>query len=747
MRKSIGLFLVVIFVLQLNAQQIGSGLTTRITDFSGVLKTGAYEGISPTGGVPDSTHTFQHLFVLRHLNQNNNHQFQLGSTYTENDRMFFRKIAGDTIPKNTPWYEIATRGANNFIGNQTIDGNLTLNKELSFKHQRIDFTAAPRTVINPMSLKLWDNYNNGGPSQYGTVMEIYGYSGHQTSQLYFGGADSSRIRYREAFYNQNSWSDWVTLLDSKNDIESQGNLKMTGNGNHYFLNGNVGIGTTSPQAGLHVSKFSIIDSANVAAVLGADYNQWTYFGGTTGGRIRGSNEGYLALGGNPKGTGDKNLYLNMDGPGNILMANGGGNVGIGTTSPGEKLEVVGKIRAHGDVRAANVLTFADDARFKISKTVIPSLIPDTFSMPQYGIAAPGTSGAADLWIAGYNGIKMFTDGNATPRFSIQKDGNIGIGTLSPRGKLDVVGNTFINGELTTDKILKANGTDSVGGQKVAAILGNHYQSYTCFGAQNGGRIRGSNEGYLILESNPAGYGTKGVFINSYISNANVYLGSATGNVAIGNTQATAKLDVAATTGGGIRIGKLGDAGSTNVALNAQTAQYNLDFTGYSSTYNNQIGARVAALRFNNNAANNASKQKTGLAFYTNPSGQNSGTTDLLERMRISPEGFVGIGTKAPDQMLTVKGKIHAEEVIIDLSVPAADYVFNSDYSLMPLHKVEAFVKTNKHLPEIPSAAEVKEKGLSMGEMQNKLLQKIEELTLYVIEQQKQIEELKAQIVK
>jgi hypothetical protein len=105
----------------------------------------------------------------------------------------------------------------------------------------------------------------------------------------------------------------------------------------------------------------------------------------------------------------------------------------------------------------------------------------------------------------------------------------------------------------------------------------------------------------------------------------------------------------------------------------------------------------------------------------------------------SNTGAVGVGTTNPDQKLTVKGKIHAEEVIVDLNVPAADYVFAKDYSLMPLHKVEQYVKTNSHLPDVPSATEIKDKGLSMGEMQNKLLQKIEELTLYAIEQNKKME--------
>jgi hypothetical protein len=117
----------------------------------------------------------------------------------------------------------------------------------------------------------------------------------------------------------------------------------------------------------------------------------------------------------------------------------------------------------------------------------------------------------------------------------------------------------------------------------------------------------------------------------------------------------------------------------------------------------------------------------------------------IHSMTITSSGSVGIGTINPDQKLTVKGKIHAEEVIVDLSVPVADYVFAKDYSLMPLHKVEQYVHQNSHLPDIPSATEIKEQGLSMGEMQNKLLKKIEELTLYVIEQNKKIERLEKQI--
>ena len=102
-------------------------------------------------------------------------------------------------------------------------------------------------------------------------------------------------------------------------------------------------------------------------------------------------------------------------------------------------------------------------------------------------------------------------------------------------------------------------------------------------------------------------------------------------------------------------------------------------------------------------------------------------------------GNVGIGTTNPDFKLTVNGKIKAEE--IQVVVDVADYVFEKDYKRLSLEEVEEYIQNNKHLPNIPSAAEVKERGYNIGEMNNKLLEKIEELTLYIIEQEKRIKQL------
>ena len=102
-------------------------------------------------------------------------------------------------------------------------------------------------------------------------------------------------------------------------------------------------------------------------------------------------------------------------------------------------------------------------------------------------------------------------------------------------------------------------------------------------------------------------------------------------------------------------------------------------------------------------------------------------------------GSVGIGTINPQAKLDVRGVISAEEVKVQV-LAGADYVFNSDYNLKSLSEVEAFVKENKHLPEIPSEKHMQENGLSMNEFQIKLLQKIEELTLYTIQQEKRADE-------
>ena len=110
------------------------------------------------------------------------------------------------------------------------------------------------------------------------------------------------------------------------------------------------------------------------------------------------------------------------------------------------------------------------------------------------------------------------------------------------------------------------------------------------------------------------------------------------------------------------------------------------------------------------------------------------------------EGDVRIGAPEDTLRLFVSGKIYTTEVYVRTTVPAPDYVFEKDYRLTSLDELESYLEKHKHLPEIPSAKEMENVGINVSEMNMLLLKKVEELTLYVINQQKKIEELKKQII-
>jgi hypothetical protein len=108
--------------------------------------------------------------------------------------------------------------------------------------------------------------------------------------------------------------------------------------------------------------------------------------------------------------------------------------------------------------------------------------------------------------------------------------------------------------------------------------------------------------------------------------------------------------------------------------------------------------------------------------------------DFTHIIQFKYDGKVGIGTQVPTHLLTVNGTIKAQELI--LSPVGADFVFEDDYQLRSLDEVENYIKKNKHLPDIPSAKEMEKNGVNTGKFHSNLLQKVEELTLYMIEMKK-----------
>ncbi len=129
-------------------------------------------------------------------------------------------------------------------------------------------------------------------------------------------------------------------------------------------------------------------------------------------------------------------------------------------------------------------------------------------------------------------------------------------------------------------------------------------------------------------------------------------------------------------------------------------------------------------------------------YVGNPFSINSAALAFM----VTETGNVGIGTKTPDAKLTVAGDITAKKIKVTNSVaPWPDYVFETDYKLPSIPEVEKFVAENKHLPGVPSGKTIEAEGHDLGEMNKRLLQKIEEQMLYIIEMDKRMKELEKEL--
>ncbi|CAH0277432.1 MULTISPECIES: SlyX family protein [unclassified Pedobacter] len=223
-----------------------------------------------------------------------------------------------------------------------------------------------------------------------------------------------------------------------------------------------------------------------------------------------------------------------------------------------------------------------------------------------------------------------------------------------------------------------------------------------------------------------------------------------GNVGIGTTNPRGVLDIATHIPDGMLgavLGRLpeGDGTGNGTFVGVQGFNTNvLDGKSFSILHN-FYGETNSSINFHRG------KDVTGGFISFN-------TSSNLERMRIDAFGNVGIGTLTPREKLSVNGNIRAKEIKVE-ATNWPDYVFEEGYKVGTLKGLESYIKTNKHLPGMPSAKEVERNGVELGEMNKLLLKKIEELTLHLIEhehkmneqsdvlvkQQKEISELKEKI--
>lgn len=228
------------------------------------------------------------------------------------------------------------------------------------------------------------------------------------------------------------------------------------------------------------------------------------------------------------------------------------------------------------------------------------------------------------------------------------------------------------------------------------------------------------------------------------SSNTVHLG-VTGNIGVGTWSPIAPIEVSknldVTSGPGklgIIFGRLQEGSAYGDGTFLGVRVYESQISGY--------GGKSFAIELSFYGNVNSS-----IGFYRG-AGVNGGyltfhTDANTEQMRILGNGNVAIGTQDPKgYKLAVAGKIVSEEVVVKLKANWPDFVFDDTFTLTPLSALETFIKAEKHLPEVPTAEQIKENGVEIGEMNRVLLKKIEELTLYLIEQDKRLMELE-QVIK
>ena len=542
-----------------------------------------------------------------------------------------------------------------------------------------------------------------------------------------------------------------------------------------IVNDKVGVGTTDPLTKLTVAgAFTpaymqlAIKNNSIGDGIGISFNENN---NERRGHIYAKNGNGLILG-------DETGYglRVFSGGSEILTARSNGKVGIGTSDPKTQLDVLGGLSV--DENQANGI------RLSRSYDVHGHIYVD----PTEGYL---------LNYKGYYGHKFQTSSGEVLR--ITQNGNIGMGTTNPHGfsKLHIVG-----GHTNTSTLLQLPA--SLNGNNTGDIMFKTWISepgYTWEGAGIGVNIdnyemkRFNNtlsashirfqphpaNGYILF-STVTGSGTKHDNAMAIVNN----------HVGIGTSEPATPLHVVGSNNAGIRL----SGNSSRFTLTDNTLNlWNMDNNGGTLRFfredysvgavgangiermvikdNGNVGIGTATpnskLEVNGNVRINGDlnifNSTYKLVGFDDPTNYyighypvaGSAGLDLhwYGGIRLSDRtgnvmqvinGNIGIGTTdTKGYKLAVAGEMIAERVVVKLQTSWPDYVFKKNYGLRPLEEIEQFINQNSHLPEVPSAQEVTNKGIDVGAMNAKLLQKVEELTLYLIEQNKEIKVLKNKV--
>lgn len=525
----------------------------------------------------------------------------------------------------------------------------------------------------------------------------------------------------------------LLIIVSSSNLFSQ--LQWSGNSNTtdpIYRSGNVGIGLTgAPSAPLQFSNTTA--SRKIVLLNGALNNNFQFYGfGTATDVLRYSishpGASHVFYAGDLAGTGEKEL-LRIKGTGNIKFFPEPGKKVVVYENGDNNHEYWGLGFDWGQIKY-QIGSPGDNHVFYTGNPANPPTITQAYSTELLRITGSGRLqfpnveqkrrlvlyqvGDNDHEFAGI-GMKPFeltyqvagttnshvfytaaSNSSSTELMRIKGNGNVGIG-VDPQDKLHIT-----NGALRIDALGTLPGINlpfNAGGNSASINFGSSLTasgSFTFQKLSNGG----SAPNGLYLKYNP----------NSSSSNVVMFMSTATGNnIGIGGTNASDKLHIQS---GVLRIqgtNAIGTSGTGNLRIGSNGTTYS-----WIESAASPLVLNPQATDLNNNY----------VAIGFNPAVTNS-----------------PLRTVASDYRLAVNGKIICTELKVKTG-NWPDYVFSPEYKLMPLDSVEQYIEANHHLPEVPSAKEMEENGINSGEMDNLMMKKLEELTLYMIEQKKEIDQLK-----
>jgi hypothetical protein len=377
------------------------------------------------------------------------------------------------------------------------------------------------------------------------------------------------------------------------------------------------------------------------------------------------------------------------------------------------------------------------------------------SLHHYGVGFFQYEGGYNLYGSGYFGVNFFTQG--LNRLRITRFGNVGIGELSPGAKLHVA-----NGDNSYGTIL-AQATESPF-QLYSKTLTTQPVNVETFrlGLKYGSD---ENNGYISFYR---GGGTAGGFLGFSTSGSERIRILGNGDVGIGTSAPGYKLDVAGTirateglyadqmaidhpmaTSDWNTIWHNGFFDSTNGSNSPEEGNW---FWGINIGHrSNQPNYRYGGQLVIKNASDSPA------LFFRSRNEQGAGVwAKVLHNIgdQQIKGGLVVDGTIRAEEVkvevittsqMNVDGNVVANAIKVAANGQTADFVFDNQYKLRDLNEVATYVAQNKHLPDVPSAADMEANGVDVAQMNKVLLQKVEELTLYLIAQQKEIELLKEKV--